>query len=457
MSKFLKQSRTRVRWATLAVGIGLIIFPSYSTLADEKRSQAQADVGLYGPAENPPPDVQLPTPMAIPDELARAAALAARTHPLINAAEAEVEALEADYRGARWLRFPNLSVEALSATRGSSIADSDGLAVNAAIEQPIWSGGRISSEIDRAQAELGAGENRVGETRQDIVLQVTESYYNFTLADQRVQVLQYSLDEHSRLLAAIDRRVQQEISPRTDYVLGQSRTAQVELELALAEEERESARLRLQELTGSADIHPTLPPMTVAELVPPEEVALTEALACSPSLAALTDLIEVAEAESDWARAQLWPQVLLQLSQNEITGARAAIVLRAQTGNGLAAITAIDSSDARIRRAMAEFGETERSLRSQFRRNYVLLRAASRRIDSGLQAADTADLIIASYERQFVAGRRSWLDVMNAVREAATARLSERDARVTAAAATARILALSCRWQFDPAQTNPHE
>ena len=277
------------------------------------------------------------------------------------------------------------------------------------------------------------------------------------LADQRVQVLQYSLDEHSRLLAAIDRRVQQEISPRTDYVLGQSRTAQVELELALAEEERESARLRLQELTGSADIHPTLPPMTVAELVPPEEVALTEALACSPSLAALTDLIEVAEAESDWARAQLWPQVLLQLSQNEITGARAAIVLRAQTGNGLAAITAIDSSDARIRRAMAEFGETERSLRSQFRRNYVLLRAASRRIDSGLQAADTADLIIASYERQFVAGRRSWLDVMNAVREAATARLSESDARVTAAAATARILALSCRWQFDPAQTNPHE
>lgn len=408
-------------------------------------------MGLYGPAENPPPDVQLPTPMAIPDELARAAALAARTHPLINAAEAEVEALEADYRGARWLRFPNLSIEALSATRGSSIADSDGLAVNAAIEQPIWSGGRISSEIDRAQAELGAGENRVGETRQDIVLQVTESYYNFTLADQRVQVLQYSLDEHNRLLAAIDRRVQQEISPRTDYVLGQSRTAQVELELALAEEERESARLRLQELTGSADIHPTLPPMTVAELVPPEEVALTEALACSPSLAALTDLIEVAEAESDSARAQLWPQLLLQLSQNEITGARVAIVLRAQTGNGLAAFTAIDSSDARIRRAMAEFGETERSLRSQFRRNYVLLRAASRRIDSGLQAADTADLIIASYERQFVAGRRSWLDVMNAVREAATARLSESDARVTAAAATARILTLSCRWQFDPA------
>lgn len=408
-------------------------------------------MGLYGPAENPPPDVQLPTPMAIPDELARAAALAARTHPLINAAEAEVEALEADYRGARWLRFPNLSVEALSATRGSSIADSDGLAVNAAIEQPIWSGGRISSEIDRAQAELGAGENRVGETRQDIVLQVTESYYNFTLADQRVQVLQYSLDEHNRLLAAIDRRVQQEISPRTDYVLGQSRTAQVELELALAEEERESARLRLQELTGSADIHPTLPPMTVAELVPPEEVALTEALACSPSLAALTDLIEVAEAESDLARAQLWPQLLLQLSRNEITGARIAIVLRAQTGNGLAAFTAIDSSDARIRRAMAEFGETERSLRSQFRRNYVLLRAASRRIDSGLQAADTADLIIASYERQFVAGRRSWLDVMNAVREAATARLSESDARVTAAAATARILTLSCRWQFDPA------
>jgi adhesin transport system outer membrane protein len=139
--------------------------------------------------------------------------------------------------------------------------------------------------------------------------------------------------------------------------------------------------------------------------------------------------------------------VLLQLSQNEITGARAAVVLRAQTGNGLSRFTAIESAGARIERALAEFGEAERRLREQVRRDYVVVAAAQSRIESGTLAADTAADLIESYQRQFIAGRRSWLDVMNAVREASSARLSESDARVQVAAGTARILALSCRWQ----------
>ena len=81
--------------------------------------------------------------------------------------------------------------------------------------------------------------------------------------------------------------------------------------------------------------------------------------------------------------------------------------------------------------------------------------AAERRIASGVLAADTAAEIIASYQRQFIAGRRSWLDVMNAVREAASARLSENEARVGAAAAAARILALTCRWEPAPTGGTP--
>lgn len=404
-------------------------------------------VDTYGP---PASDAQLlrePAPAAIPDPLDLAATLAANGHPLVAAAAAEADALGSEYRSARWLRYPNLSVEALATTRGSSVADQDGLALNAAIEQPLWSGGRITSQIDRAQANARAGQDRVGVAERDIVLQVVEAYYDLVQAHERTLVLGTSLQDHRELLAAIGRRVEQEVSPRADLTLGQSRAAQVELDLAATTEARDSATLRLFELTGGAAIAPELPPPSMAALLPPEEVALSEALACSPSLAALMDLIDVAEADRDTARSQLLPEVLLQLSQNEITGARAAIVLRAQTGNGLSRLTAIDTADARIQRALAEFGEAERRLREQLRRDYVLVRAARARIDAGVIAADAADEIIASYQRQFIAGRRSWLDVMNATREAASARLSETDARVMAAEGTARILALTCRWQ----------
>ena len=402
----------------------------------------------YGPvAESVVQSKPQPLPIAIPDSLDRAAAIAATTHPIVEGTEAEAQALEAELRAARAGYYPRLSVEALAATSGSSFADQDGLALNATIEQPVWAGGRISGDIARARASFNAGQNGVQDSRRQIVLQVVSAYYDLVRATERSQILSDSLQQHRVLLESITRRVDQEVSPLTDLTLGRSRTAQVELDLAVNEELRETALARLIELTGGEVVVPVLPPSAVAETLPPENIALDDALLCDPGLAALTDRIVAAEARSDIARAQILPQLLLQLSQNEITGTRAAMVLRLQLGNGVSQLAAIDSSDARVKVALAEFGEAQRRLREQMRRDYIQVRAARARVDAGILASDTADSIIESYKRQFIAGRRTWLDVMNAVREAASARLSESDARVIAAQSSARILSNSCRWQ----------
>jgi adhesin transport system outer membrane protein len=44
----------------------------------------------------------------------------------------------------------------------------------------------------------------------------------------------------------------------------------------------------------------------------------------------------------------------------------------------------------------------------------------------------TASNVSASYMRQFIAGRRSWLDVMNALREAVNAQIGLTDSEITA-------------------------
>ena len=401
----------------------------------------------YGPVADKLPDAApLPLPIAIPDSLDRAAAIAATTHPIVEGTEAEAKALESELRAARSGYLPRLSVEALAATSGSSFADQDGFALNATIEQPVWAGGRISGDVARARASLSAGQNGVQDSRRQIALQVVSAYYDLVRATERSQILTDSLRQHRVLLESITRRVDQEVSPLTDLTLGRSRTAQVELELATNEELRETALVRLAELTGGETVEPVLPPSSVVETLPVEDVALNEAMICDPGLAALTDRIVAAEARSDIARAQILPQLLLQLSQNEITGTRAAMVLRLQLGNGVSQLAAIDSSDARVKVALAEFGEAQRRLREQMRRDYIQVRAARARVDAGILASDTADSIIESYKRQFIAGRRTWLDVMNAVREATSARLSESDARVTVAQGSARILSTSCRW-----------
>ncbi|WP_081995976.1 TolC family protein [Croceibacterium mercuriale] len=401
---------------------------------------------VYGPPAADIGPQNLPPPATIPAELDRAAALAVTTHPIVNAAEAESEALDAELRGARWLRYPNLGVEALAATRGSNFADRDGLTANIVAEQPLWSGGRISGEIDSANAAARAGRERIGEAARQITIDVTTAYYQQVLGEERIGVLTDSLEQHRILVGSIERRVAQEVSPQVDLTLARSRVAQIELELAGARELQDRARARLLQLTGGVPVVPVLPPPVSAEAMPLLEQAVADGLQCSPTLQALLSQVDAAEARRRVARGELLPQVLFQLSQNEIIGARAALVVRAETGSGLSRLAAIDSAEARIARAFAEFGQAERELREQLQTDYVQLRAAQDRIAYGAFAADTAADLIESYQRQFIAGRRSWLDVMNAVREAANARLSESEARVTAATSAARILALSCRW-----------
>lgn len=405
---------------------------------------------VYGP---PAADLgvrHLPPPVTIPAELDRAATLAVTTHPLINAAEAESEALEAELRGARWLRYPNLGVEALAATKGSNFADRDGLTANIVAEQPLWSGGQIDAEIDRAAATARAGQQRIGEASRQITVDVATAYYQQVLGAERIGVLTDSLEQHRILVGSIERRVAQEVSPQIDLTLARSRVAQIQLELAAAQELQARSRARLLQLTGGVAIEPVLPPPISMDALPQLEQALADGVQCSPTLQSLLSQVDAAEARRRVAKGELLPQVLLQLSQNEITGARAALVLRADTGSGLSRLAALDSAEARITRAFAEFGEAERNLREQLRTDYVQLQASQARIAAGTVAADTSAELIESYQRQFIAGRRSWLDVMNAVREAATARLSESEARVTAAAAAARILAVSCRWEPMP-------
>jgi len=407
-----------------------------------------ATAQTYGPVAEPSgASVSETAPEELPDPLVDAAAKALDQSPLVLAGLAEVAALEADVRTARFQRYPSLSADVLAATGGSTIADDDGLAFNVTLEQPIWSGGGIGSQIDAARANRDVGRNALRETRFNILLAVISSYYDVLRAFERVRVLENGIAQHRALVERIERRVAQEVSPRADLTLARSRLTQLEVELTSARELGANSLLRLIEFAGGEVETPRLPEQDIASLLPPERVAVEESMACAPGLDRLRSAIEVAEAEVRTTRSGLFPQLLLQLSQNEITGARAAIVLRAQTGNGLSRLSQVDSAEARVEQSIAELGQADREARTRIGAEYVAFRSNSQREQAGAEASEAAGQLLESYQRQFVAGRRSWLDVLNAAREVTSANIAESDARVNAAASATRVLALTCRWQ----------
>lgn len=411
--------------------------------------QGIGEAQVYGPpvpadieAANRPP---LETPAAVPDRLAVAVERAVTTYPSIQAAEATIQASRAEIRAAKWQRFPSVSVEARTFSDRTGNIDA-----NVVVDQPLWTGGRISAGVERAQAERDRAIADLEVRETEIALRTISAYYEIARAARREAILRESLSEHQRLVESMERRVAQQVSPASDLALATSRAAQVEQELALTIAQRYAALQRFAELVGSAAFDPGTVPTYEARLHhPPTEGAVVQAIACNPALRRLSADVAIAEAERKNAEAQIMPQLSAQFSRNEITGNRVGLVLRAQTNGGLSPLAAAQGARLRQQSAEIEIATAQREIRELVILDVVENSSARGRIENSGTAAISSAAVTESFLRQFITGRRTWLDVMNAVRESSSARIGLAEAEISAMASAARLLIRTCRWRPD--------
>lgn len=461
MNVFFRRKRYRLRaMGVQAVSLALLLAGTGGQLgaqeapagADGDSSASPAAVSperpkVYGPELPGESDLSL-APQGIPGPLARLTREAARRYPSILAGRTALRAARSDIRAAKQLRFPSVALEGVGFAGGSDLAAQSNLAANLIVDQPIWTGGRISGTIARAKAQQAVVADQVDETTRDVELRVIESYYQIAAAARRDAILDRGIEQHRLLVDTIVRRVEQEVSPRSDLDLARSRTAQLEQQRAVNSAQRMVATQRLVQLVGSADLQLGNAPDYEPGLHHPTMAGLAdEAVRCDPTRGRLQGEAAVANADARVAKAQIFPQLSAQFSSNEITGERVGLVLRAQTNGGLSQVAAYDSARLRHSAALLQVGVAERELREAVALDMVSNISTRARIAAGRDATSTAISVTESYKRQFAAGRRTWLDVMNAVREAITAELSASDAEVEAMATAARLLLRSCRWQ----------
>lgn len=379
-------------------------------------------------------------PPGIDPQLARAGALAIERYPSMKAATALVRAAEQDIRAARWLRAPSASVSA--ATRGSR--------VNPQIQvfQPIWTGGRIGASIDRAEAVRSAGLAEVGVTAFDILVRVSRAYYGVVRGIRVGAILDQSLAEHLRLVESMERRVGQEVSPRSDLDLARSRAAQVRQELSLTTAQRYAALQQLRELVGDPafEVAP-LPEYNKARHHPRSENLVEAALACDPTIRRLRAETDVAEADRKLAKAAIYPQVGVQYSHDRFQGSGLGVAVQANTNGGLSPLAAANAAAARTNAARFRITVAERETREATILDIVENTAAAAQVEASRDAADSSSNVTDSFMRQFITGRRTWLDVMNAVRESNAARIALANAELSAMSSSARLLIRSCQWQ----------
>ena len=410
-------------------------------LPDFALAQSEAAPLYYGP-----PSAEEERAEGLPwfdPQLEELADRAVSDHPSIAAAKANARAAGADLRASRWQRFPSLGVEGLILGQRTDRAQA-----TVTVEQPLWTGGRIKGSISRARAAEQAALAGYEQAVLDIALQVASAYYEYFRATQRRAILDNSLEQHQRLLGSMERRVAQEVSPRSDLELVRARTAQVSQQINLTVAQQQSAAQRLRELVGDPFYTVASPYREAADLPKIDRDALVAAgLNFDPGLRRVRLEAEVADADARIARAQTLPQLNAQYGYGEFNGHQVGLAIRMQMDGGLSRFAAADAARLRQVSSEARIGTAERELRDILVIDHVEYEAASARAETTRFSAEASQRVTESYMRQFTSGRRTWLDVMNAVRESTTAQIDALDAQVNMLVYLSRLMMRTGQWQ----------
>lgn len=406
------------------------------------RSGSSYNVMLPSAREATPSFEWTAPPGEVPQALVDAIAIVTRRDPAAQAAWLGARAAFSDVRGAQWLRYPSLSTDL------DIVSGTNRVAPSVTVEVPLWASGQISSTITRARRIEAASVARWHETVLSLALETSQLYWNIVLYSRLEQLYRNSLDEHQRLVASMQRRVSQEVSPLADLELAKSRTAQIDQELASIQAQRLAAMRNLAELVRDVDYNLGPEPQFDVTTLPRDwDKVATEVVEYSPSRARLIQEADAARSEIQIAKASLFPRVAAQYSYNEITGSRYGIGLRMQASGGLSQLSAVTSANARYAQSLDQIQLAERQLRQEVASEVQSFDSAIRRALASREAAVSSQRVSQSYMRQFIAGRRSWLDVMNSLRESVTAQSSLAQAEITAMSTSVRLQLRSGRWQ----------
>lgn len=402
---------------------------------------APADVAAElgeGSWSNPPAEVSVP--------LMEAVRIAAARHPGALAAQAQFRAATSDVSGAWWQRFPSVSTQ-LAYGNLNQQERAHGASPTVVVDLPLWAGGKLDATQNRARAQQWVAYMALNQTLVDLAINVSQAYFEVLRQTRRVALLSESVTAHEQLVETMARRVRQEISPAADLELARSRVAQIRQEADAADAQRKSAQRALAELTGDESGFVAVSPVLPTAVKHDWSQAEADALGYDPGLRRQSALADVAKAEEDLTRSGILPQVSAQYSYNELYGSRVGVVLKMQSAGGLSQISATSSAKMRVQGAIEQIGGLRRQVRQQINADIIENTAAQARLLNGGIASVSAARVKDSYMRQFIAGRRSWLDVMNSLREAVSARLGEVDAAVSASASAVKIAIRSGAWR----------
>lgn len=354
-------------------------------------------------------------------------------NPLVNSRRNEVAAARHDIDSARWQYVPTLSSTLQSGTGPSY---NYGSALRA--DQKLYTGGRIDADYNAAVSRRDSAVLSVQETALQAALDTVTAWQTLQAAQGQQQAIADYRKQLDAFDASIRRRIASGVSPQSEQALMSARLAQSANDSSSARSTGQQAIASLRRLAGDAAAAPLAAEtgkepvlLTEAPAAPAVcaddnlgDMALQAAVDRHPAIQRMTQDIESARFQLEGQRAQTRPTVTMRLEQpvgaalpGVNRSARVSLLLEYSTDAAFAGATRVDAGGERLVGLMNQTQAMRRQIGQQILSECADRASVAERVAGFAKARAFTSDVLASYARLFTAGKRQWLDVLNAARE----------------------------------------
>ena len=374
------------------------------------------------------------------------------TYPTILSKQASRDAAQSDLTASKlkFLPTPTVSTQRNQVEFDGGNPKGNMPATNVSVSQPIWMGGGLIAGYQKSDARLSAADYSLLETREDVSKRVVTSYGDWLRAWLKIQALEKSVALHEKFVGLISRRYDQGVASGADRDLAVSRLMQARADLDSQKSSESTALASISELVGGLITRDDLAAKLSREVkLPVRKEGLNKALVNSVTVQRYKYEAEAAEAEAKEIKAQALPQVSFQ-AQRQIGNAYypgsqgfnayGIVVSYAPGGGGFSSIVTANAAMERARASVLQVESAKREIADRLNAEYNDYEYSQLKIESLKRSADLSGGISASYDRQYLVGRKSWLDLMNAVRERVQSEVVLADAQASLVSSSRRLL-----------------
>lgn len=342
-------------------------------------------------------------------------------HPSIKMSQEMIKGAKERIDSAFWGFFPTPSVDV-------SARDSDRNVTVARLDQPLWTGGKLTSKYDMATSKEQENLFELQTTSYKLIENYLNVLDSYAQSKANIVELQIGLNNLNRLNDMLDRRMDAGVSSNSDKDLLNARIEQINSDMIMAKNKYKVAILQLElMLDTKIDCDVNIKEIQLNHSNNIEDY-IDRLLSHHPALKKSTAEIQTTKYELDNTKASIMPNVSVRAEHREgdlydknydksNDQSLIYVALTASTGAGLSSMSDIAAAKVKINEIEFKKQSIEKELIDSLLNDYNNYEITKSRMKVVEKSIVSAQNVLDSYERLFLAGKRQWLDLVNSSRE----------------------------------------